>query len=167
MRALIALDGSKNADAVLAAVAPWLKQTGSRAELLTVLDESEIRGSLASSPSDVVTPQGTGGTAIRVEEPRPRVVEDRTQALARVEAEVGDRLRDLAARYLAGVAYGVHVVAAHPAADAIVGQVRTLQADVVAMGTHGRSGLARVVLGSVAEDVLRRSPVPVFLVHGA
>ncbi len=33
--------------------------------------------------------------------------------------------------------------------------------DLVVMGTHGRSGLGRVVLGSVAERVLRRSPVPV------
>lgn len=33
--------------------------------------------------------------------------------------------------------------------------------DQIVMGTHGRSGLSRVALGSVAEAVVRRSPVPV------
>jgi nucleotide-binding universal stress UspA family protein len=33
--------------------------------------------------------------------------------------------------------------------------------DLIVMGTHGRSGLARALLGSVAETVMRRAPVPV------
>lgn len=40
-------------------------------------------------------------------------------------------------------------------------------ADLVVMGTHGRRGLRRVVLGSVAERFLRISPVPVLMVHGS
>src|SRR6056297_604755 len=38
--------------------------------------------------------------------------------------------------------------------------------DMVIMGTHGRTGLDRVVMGSVAERVVRRSPVPVLTVRG-
>jgi nucleotide-binding universal stress UspA family protein len=38
-------------------------------------------------------------------------------------------------------------------------------ADLIIMGTHGRRGVARVVLGSVAERVVRLSPVPVLTVH--
>jgi nucleotide-binding universal stress UspA family protein len=38
--------------------------------------------------------------------------------------------------------------------------------DMVVMGTHGRTGLDRVVIGSVAERVVRRSPVPVLTVRG-
>ncbi len=38
--------------------------------------------------------------------------------------------------------------------------------DMVIMGTHGRTGLDRVVMGSVAERVVRRSPVPVVTVRG-
>jgi len=37
--------------------------------------------------------------------------------------------------------------------------------DVIVMGTHGRSGLDRVLLGSVTERVIRRSPVPVLTVR--
>jgi len=39
--------------------------------------------------------------------------------------------------------------------------------DLIAMGTHGRRGLVRAVLGSVAEKVVRLSPVPVLTVHAA
>jgi nucleotide-binding universal stress UspA family protein len=38
-------------------------------------------------------------------------------------------------------------------------------ADMIVMGTHGRSGLARVLIGSVAERVVRHSQVPVLTVH--
>ena len=37
--------------------------------------------------------------------------------------------------------------------------------DHVVMGSHGRSGVARILLGSVAETVVRRSPVPVTVVR--
>lgn len=38
-------------------------------------------------------------------------------------------------------------------------------ADLVVMGTHGRTGLTRFVMGSVAEEVLRRAPCPVLTVR--
>jgi nucleotide-binding universal stress UspA family protein len=45
--------------------------------------------------------------------------------------------------------------------------VRARQADLVVMGTHGRQGLERVLLGSVAEKLVRLSPVPVVAVPAA
>jgi nucleotide-binding universal stress UspA family protein len=48
--------------------------------------------------------------------------------------------------------------------QAIVGAARELGAELVVMSTHGRSGLGRWIYGSVAEQVLRQSPVPVLLV---
>lgn len=39
------------------------------------------------------------------------------------------------------------------------------EADLVVMGTHGRRGIGRLLLGSVAEAVLRRTEVPVLLVR--
>lgn len=46
---------------------------------------------------------------------------------------------------------------------AILEAVRESGADLVVMGTHGRRGLDRLFLGSVAENVLRSSPVPVLV----
>ena len=45
--------------------------------------------------------------------------------------------------------------------DAILHYVSESGVDLIAMSTHGREGLRRVLLGSVAEALLRRSPVPV------
>jgi nucleotide-binding universal stress UspA family protein len=52
-----------------------------------------------------------------------------------------------------------------PAADTIVRDARRQRADLIVLGTHGRRGLRRAVLGSDAEQVVRRSPVPVLLVR--
>ena len=51
-------------------------------------------------------------------------------------------------------------------ADAILSQVRKVRADVIVLGTHGRRGLRRVVMGSDAEAVVRDARVPVLLVRG-
>ena len=48
---------------------------------------------------------------------------------------------------------------------AITRQARKLKADVIVLGTHGRRGLSRLVMGSDAESVLRDTSVPVILVR--
>jgi nucleotide-binding universal stress UspA family protein len=50
----------------------------------------------------------------------------------------------------------------HPS-DAVVAMMA--DCDLVVMGSHGRSGLRRLLLGSVAEEVIRRSKRPVLVVH--
>jgi nucleotide-binding universal stress UspA family protein len=52
------------------------------------------------------------------------------------------------------------------AADLILGQAKQWHADLIVMGTHGRRGLARLVMGSDAEQVVRAATVPVMLVRG-
>jgi nucleotide-binding universal stress UspA family protein len=49
-------------------------------------------------------------------------------------------------------------------ADAVIAQARRWRADLIVMGTHGRRGLQRALVGSDAELVVRYSPVPVLLV---
>jgi nucleotide-binding universal stress UspA family protein len=44
-------------------------------------------------------------------------------------------------------------------------QARDLGTDLIVLGTHGRSGLSRALLGSVAERVVRRAPCPVLTVR--
>jgi nucleotide-binding universal stress UspA family protein len=48
--------------------------------------------------------------------------------------------------------------------QAILDAAREFKADLIVMGTHGRTGLRRVVLGSVTEEVLREAPCPVLTV---
>ncbi|MDA8364063.1 MAG: universal stress protein [Gammaproteobacteria bacterium] len=51
-------------------------------------------------------------------------------------------------------------------AKAIAEQASDWPADIIVIGTHGRRGLDHLLLGSVAEGVMRLSPVPVLLVRG-
>jgi nucleotide-binding universal stress UspA family protein len=85
--------------------------------------------------------------------------------------EVVDRHRVLAElptflslEHSIGVPVTYHVTEAKSAQKEILREAEKLSADLVVMGTHGRSGFERVLLGSVTEKVLRTSPVPVLTV---
>ncbi len=51
------------------------------------------------------------------------------------------------------------------AVDGILHAAKETSADLIAIGTHGRSGIGRMVMGSVANAVMRRSELPCLLVH--
>lgn len=53
------------------------------------------------------------------------------------------------------------MITGDPAGE-IVALAQQEKADLIVMGTHGRTGLGRLLMGSVAEAVVRRSPCPVF-----
>jgi nucleotide-binding universal stress UspA family protein len=57
------------------------------------------------------------------------------------------------------------VLLAGDPAEQIIQTVKQRGADLVVIGTHGRQGLPRMLLGSVAERVMRTCPVPVLTVH--
>ena len=63
-----------------------------------------------------------------------------------------------------GAAVDVVVEASSDAGGPILDLARTLPADLIVMGSHGRSGLQHFLLGSVAERVLRSAPCPVMVV---
>jgi len=52
-----------------------------------------------------------------------------------------------------------------PAGEAITDQARSNQIDLIVIGTHGRQGLSHLVMGSVAEHVVRSAPCPVLVVR--
>ena len=54
-----------------------------------------------------------------------------------------------------------------PAADPIVRQAKKWRADLIVIGTHGRRGVRRLVMGSDAEQIVRTSPCPVMLVRAS
>lgn len=82
---------------------------------------------------------------------------DRERALAEIP-------RFLALESGIGPAIDYHVLESPSEHKEILVQARRLAADLIVMGTHGRSGFDRLVLGSVAEKVLRTSEVPVLTV---
>jgi nucleotide-binding universal stress UspA family protein len=65
----------------------------------------------------------------------------------------------------AGVKAKSIIVVGTPA-EVIVRAARTRHAELIVMGTHGRSGLSRFLLGSVASRVVATSPCPVLTVRG-
>lgn len=78
---------------------------------------------------------------------------------------IADALR-LVGEPLAAQGFTVAVAArfGEPAGE-VLAVAQETHADLIAMATHGRSGLSRLVLGSVAERVLRQSLVPLLLVR--
>ncbi len=59
------------------------------------------------------------------------------------------------------------VTSGYRVADKIVELARDWKADLLVIGTHGRRGFSRMLLGSVAEGVVRLAPCPLLLVRGA
>ncbi|MBI3976961.1 MAG: universal stress protein [Chloroflexi bacterium] len=80
-----------------------------------------------------------------------------------------------ARRYLEGCAVGLRAAGRNVTVQSVLGQpaqavatiAREQSADLIVMATHGRGGLARLVMGSVATGILQRSTVPLLLVRPA
>jgi universal stress protein A len=73
------------------------------------------------------------------------------------------QLRDLVPESFHG-AWEVELAAGHPA-ETIVRVAQERDADLIVIGTHGRTGIQHVLLGSVAEKVVRLAPCPVLTVR--
>ena len=137
-RVLVALDGSPSSEAVLR----FLLEIAGPLEMKLIL--------------------------LRVLEPIPPMPIEGTRHVTLDDVEA--RRRD-AEEYLAPLAATLHArgvnvtyaVRRGRPADEILAAAREDNADLIAMATHGRTGLGRVLFGSVAEAVLRHATVPVFL----
>jgi nucleotide-binding universal stress UspA family protein len=101
--------------------------------------------------------------------PNPAYAYDRVAGrLSDIErARLADQLRALEppeAKAL-GITTHVTIVDGGKPAEAIAQASERLDVDVIVMASHGRGGLARVVIGSVAQDVVQRARRPVFVVR--
>jgi nucleotide-binding universal stress UspA family protein len=103
--------------------------------------------------------------------PEPHIVEARI--LGQEFADFVKAMHDTGEKYLKkvetrltekGIDVKVKMVAGDPAAK-IVDQAKHEKADLIAMSTHGRSGIARWFLGSVADKILHESSIPLWLVR--
>jgi nucleotide-binding universal stress UspA family protein len=134
-RILVPLDGSTLAEGVLSHVQALAKSLGAELVLLRVAFTHVFPG---------YDPTQAQVTAVQE-------AEDYVSGLAK-------RLQEEGARVEAKVRYGDPV-------EEILDHVVWDHIDLIAMATHGRTGLSRVVMGSVAEHVLRRTSVPMLLMR--
>ena len=102
----------------------------------------------------------------------PPVVWSRPDLLERsIRVEIEDAIRETltgrTAELLQGVSEVELSVVQHPSPGrALVEIAEDEDVDLVILGSHGRSGLSRAFLGSVAERVVRHAPCPVLVVRG-
>lgn len=83
----------------------------------------------------------------------------------RWEQEARKKLADIAHDKLGGrVRYQIHVISGVPDAD-VIRAAKDLDAELVVMATHGRTGLSHLILGSVAERVMREAKCPVLTIR--
>jgi nucleotide-binding universal stress UspA family protein len=139
-RAVVPLDGSREAEAIV----PFILSIAGPLDMEVVL----VRV-LQPIPPEVVE----GSRHVVVEDVEARRA-DAEEYLAPLAVELADK----------GVRVRTEVRRGEPAAE-IVACAREVAADLIAMTTHGRSGLGRLLFGSVAEAVLRRAQLPVLMMR--
>lgn len=145
-RILVPIDGSATAAIGLKHAIGLAKEQQARLRVLNVLDEAILITAADAYPMG-----------------------DMTMLLEPLKASGRKALKDAAAAAeRAGVRAETAMVESRgrPVSDVILADARKWRAEAIVMGTHGRRGLKRLLLGSDAEGVLREAGVPVLLVRG-
>jgi nucleotide-binding universal stress UspA family protein/CBS domain-containing protein len=152
-RILVALDGSPLAEQVLPYVEDLAQTYGSIVTLIRAVNQQEAQAAAASSRATTSLAEGRmTAPAVAMVADNPRA--DAASYLERIEHRL--------------VALGISVERECPEgrpADIVLQRARHLGVDLIAMTTHGRSALGRMVFGSVASAVLQAAPCPVLLVR--
>jgi nucleotide-binding universal stress UspA family protein len=152
-RIIVALDGSELAERVLPYVEALAEKFGSAVILLRATAPPEV---LAASAA------GTGPPLMPADRPMPV---DPTPIIEAERQEAASYLGMLAGRLRRRGLAVTHEHHEGLAADVIVARARESRAALIAMTTHGRGGLGRLLFGSTADAVLRHAPCPVLLVR--
>ena len=137
-RILVPTDGSDGSEQVAAHAAGLAAATGADLYAVYVVDDTAVSTETAEELGDEVA-----------------------DAFAESGRRALDRVAEVGADHDVAVTTELREGAPH---RAIVDYADEVDADVVVMGTHGRSGLARYLLGSVTEHVLRAADQPVLAV---
>jgi nucleotide-binding universal stress UspA family protein len=137
---LVATDFSEHSDQALQYAAELGEHTGGTLHLIHAIGVAtggvqEMGIAYTSLMIETLTKEAQAALDARAAKYRERV------AIAPVRLEVGD------------------------ARDAIVRTAAQIDADLIVMGTHGRRGIRRALLGSVAESVVRTAPCPVLTIR--
>jgi nucleotide-binding universal stress UspA family protein len=147
-RILVAVDGSPTSNRGFKVAVPLAKSLGAKLVVLHVIDERAV--GIGLSASGYVAPA-------YVEDVIAALRDAGRKVLAKAQREAKSQGQEIDAHLVESLGDGV--------AQTILRQARKIKPDLIVLGTHGRRGLARVVVGSDAETVLREATVPVLLVR--
>jgi nucleotide-binding universal stress UspA family protein len=133
--------------------------------ILVPLDGSELAE--RAVPLATYLARSTGDVLMLLQSVHLPIGEDAMESWLDIEQATQDYLRlQVESLTTAGVAAASSKHIGMPA-DAILDETRSTQPSAIVMATHGRDGLQRAVLGSVAEQVMREAPAPIFLLPAA
>ncbi len=141
-RIVVPLDGSVEGEAALPPARALARTFEAEGTLLRVVP----------APVELTSIYGMAGVRMEGEGHRTR------------KAEAQEYLDEVASRE-AEDAWSAQVVEDRGAAEGVIKAARALDADLMVLSTHGRGGLARVVLGSVADKIVRGTTRPVLVVR--
>jgi nucleotide-binding universal stress UspA family protein len=136
---VVGYDGSECARRALDVAEALARPESSKIALCSVVDPLPKVGGLS--------PSAAGAALTAAEDEARRFVEDGS---ARLDA--------------AGISHEAHVLLGDPVREILRYAVEA-KADAIVVGSHGRTGLRRLLVGSVAEGVLRSASVPVVIVR--
>ncbi|SPS00031.1 universal stress protein [Cupriavidus taiwanensis] len=143
-RILLAVDGSRSSDLALSQAIAIAGATNAEVKVLYVVDDSDIY-----FEADYFNPH----------ELVKELISHGHKALAAATARLGE----------AGIRCNAQLdekpVAPGKISSTIVNEASTWNADLIVLGTHGRRGVRRLLLGSVSEGVLAQTNKPVLLVR--
>ena len=143
-RILVPVDFSPDADGALEYAAGLAARLGASIEILHVIDDSFLTGAWSA---ELQVPHAT--------EFLKRLRDEAELRLGRLRESIASR--GITATVAVQQGPPARTIAAHAADGGF---------DLIAMGTHGRTGLSHVLLGSVAERVVRLAPCPVLTRKG-
>ncbi len=140
---LVPVDGSSTAANAVEKAIDQARAFGAKLTLVTVIDNYPFTG--------------VGGD----------FAYGQVEYLAAATANANSALENAAAAIQAqGMNCDKRVIEEHVIHEGILDTARELGVDLIVMGSHGRHGLEKLLLGSVTTRVLGRSPVPVWVVRG-
>lgn len=137
---LVALDSSACAESAFVTATKLAKAEGATLTICTVLDPVGVASANAPAP------------------PTDAALDNARKAAERAVADAVTRAR------ATGLTAEPLLLEGEPAYE-LVNRAKRERYDAIVMGTHGRSGVKRLLLGSVAEAVLHASDIPVVIVH--
>jgi nucleotide-binding universal stress UspA family protein len=139
-RILVPVDGSETSNRAVVAALQMARENGGRVRLVHALDELAYLSGYEYSADLLKAARDEGNNVL--DGARSMAQSAGVPADAKLVETAGRRLGELVAE-----------------------EARSWEADLVVVGTHGRRGMSRILLGSGAEQVLRLAPVPVLAVR--